>query len=103
MNVNSWLYSYLQFICFGVFQNVAHDDEVKRAKEFERKKWLAELEAQKNEKLLLSQKKKQDDEVYELKKQTELRQSWNSPRQASNDQQRQVPEVMRTSINFGVS
>lgn len=79
---------------------MAHDDEIKRTKELERKRWLADLEAQKNEKLLLTQKKKQDEDVYELKKQIELRQSWNSPRQAANEQSKQVPEAMRTSINF---
>ena len=38
-------------------QDVRYDDDIKKTKELERRKWLQELESQKNEKLLLAQKK----------------------------------------------
>lgn len=86
---------------------MAYDDEIKRAKELERQKWLADLEAQKKEKLVDSQRRKLDDENFELKKQAEIRQSWNSPRghnpsKNELDSENKVPAAMRTSINFGV-
>ena len=34
-----------------------YDNDIKKTKELERKKWLQELESQKNEKLIQSQKK----------------------------------------------
>lgn len=84
-----------------MFGNVAHEDEIKRVKELERKKWLADLEAQKKEKMIDSQRQKIEAENYELKKQNELRLSWNSPRQdKSMNEQSNVPDAMRTSINF---
>jgi len=103
-------------------QNVTFDDEIKRAKELERQKWLADLEAQKKEKQINAQRQKIEEETFEIRKQNEIRQSWNSPRRnqeapssSNNNQsnyqqnstsmatdQSNIPSAMRSSFTFGV-
>ena len=57
---------------------MAYEDEIKKTKELERKKWLQDLEAQKKENLLDSQRKKNLTKNVEQSA-NELRQSWNTP------------------------
>ena len=61
---------------------MAYEDEIKKTKELERKKWLQDLEAQKKENLLDSQRKKNLTKNAESTT-NELRQSWNTPLNSS--------------------
>ncbi len=54
-----------------LFGDVLFDDDVKRTKELERKKWLNELEAQKREKLMEKEFNKEKDKLTDFKKDIE--------------------------------
>ena len=57
-----------------LFGDVLFDDDVKRTKELERKKWLLELEAQKKEKLMEKEYNREKDKLNDLKKDLEIKQ-----------------------------
>lgn len=58
------------------FGDVMFDDDIKKTKELERKKWLLELEAQKKEKLIEKEFVKEKDKMMDLKKEQEARQDF---------------------------
>jgi len=55
------------------FGDVMFDDDIKKTKELERKKWLQELENQKKEKLIEKEFLKEKDKIMDLKKEQEAR------------------------------
>lgn len=60
-----------------LFGDVLFDDDVKRTKEMERKKWLLELEAQKKEKLIEKEYIREKDKLSDLRKDLEIKQQNN--------------------------
>jgi hypothetical protein len=57
-----------------LFGDVLFEDDVKKTKELERKKWLLELEAQKKEKLMEKEYNREKDKLNDLKKDLEIKQ-----------------------------
>lgn len=56
-----------------LFGDVMFDDDVKRTKEIERKKWLAELDAQRRDKMFEKEYNKEKDKINDLKKDIEAK------------------------------
>ena len=83
-----------------LFGDVLFEDDVKRTKELERKKWLMELEAQKKEKFLEKEYIKEKEKLNDLKKDLEIKQQNNNYDQEATERSRKsiLPEQEQKSF-----